>query len=87
MELWIRSQDRLYLNIVSNIAVIDNRVEMLANQGRMALGRYKTHERALEILDEIQDMINNDGAQNGEYDKISGCYYVVKKKVYEMPKE
>lgn len=59
MELWIRSQDRLYLNMVSNIAVIDNRVEMLANQGRMALGRYKTHERALEVLDEIQDLMRS----------------------------
>lgn len=57
MELWIRNQDNDCLNKVDNISVIDNRVVMIANQGRMTLGKYKTKERALEVLDEIQDKI------------------------------
>ena len=59
MELWIRSQDREYFNTANNISVIDNRVVMIANQGRMTLGTYATKERALEILDEIQNKLQN----------------------------
>ena len=57
MELWIRSQNKRYLNRVDNISVLDYRVIMLANQGRMTLGVYKSKERALEVLDEIQSKI------------------------------
>lgn len=51
------------------------------------LGEYKSKERALEVLDEIQDMIINNGIKNEVYDEISGCYYATKKNIYEMPME
>lgn len=60
MELWIRSQDKRILQKVDNIylnANYDNR-RICTNDSRdyeSDLGEYKTKERALEVLDEIQE--------------------------------
>ena len=49
---------------------------------------YFSEERALEVLDEIQKLINNDGyIDEEEYNKSSGCYHQKNIKVYEMPSE
>lgn len=66
MDLWIRSQDKMNLvkvrqvgvNYQNNKQIIANYTpELYENSGEFVelLGIYKTKERALEVLDEIQD--------------------------------
>lgn len=58
MDLWIRSQDKTILIEANNLLVNDERVVLLAKTGgRATIGKYKTRERALEVLDEIQELI------------------------------
>jgi hypothetical protein len=67
MELWIRSQDKMNLvkvrqvgvNYQNNKQIIANYTpELYENSGEFVelLGIYKTKERALEVLDEINDI-------------------------------
>lgn len=64
MELWIRSQDKRTLSIVKNITYcqLDGEHALVgyANDAcyDFDLGIYKSEERALEVLDEIQNKIN-----------------------------
>ena len=54
MELWIRSQNRKELVAINNLVVIENRIVFINNgNGRVTLGTYKTEERALEVLEDI----------------------------------
>lgn len=62
MELWIRQQDKTILQKVDNLLISDgNNAEGTFNiytnslPAQNVLGRYKTKERALEVLDEIQE--------------------------------
>ena len=78
MDLWIRSQDRCELRKVNGV--------VMAQEGKFfaiypvvkelgefeILGHYKSEERALEVLDEIQELIINYNSFN---------------LIYEMPKE
>lgn len=77
MELWIRSQDKTTLINTRRIDVDDNNI-IVWDEGRYAseiyLGIYKTKERALEVLDEIQNYILLPNTDNSAY-------------VYKMPKE
>ena len=68
MELWIRSQDRMNLvkinqvslNYQNNKQIIANYIpEIYENSSCYyeLLGTYKTKERALEVLDEIEERI------------------------------
>ena len=68
MELWVRSQDKMNLvqikqiniNYQNNKQVIANYIaETYENAGEYyeLLGTYKTKERALEVLDEIEGYI------------------------------
>ena len=68
MELWIRSQDRGSLVKVDNLYVsVGNYICYYVEKGKEIpntyyrpsgeLGRYKTKERALEVLDEIQNIL------------------------------
>ena len=85
MELWIRSQDKMNLvkvrqigvNYQDNKQIIANYTpELYENSGEYyeILGTYKTKERAIEILDEIQNYILLPNTDNSAY-------------VYKMPKE
>ncbi len=90
MELWIRSQDKTKLVKVDNISYMDMAEDMdsekhsLWNDCKGILGTYKTKERALEVLDEIQDeLISTSTVPIFNNEKITcGCA-----RVYEMPKE
>ena len=84
MELWIRSQDKMNLvkvrqisvNYQDNKQIIANYMpELYENSGEYyeILGTYKTKERTLEVLDEIQDLLQN--AYVGSLNRI----------VYQMP--
>lgn len=86
MELWIRSQDKSALNCVRSIRI--NGLDIMCYSGEV-LGTYSTRERALEVLDEIQNkIVINTGyvlATNSgiKPDVIKPDYCAV----YEMPKE
>lgn len=70
MELWIRSQDKNILTKVNSLWINDNQIWMevpfYENHKKIGLsitghnhrlGEYKSKERALEVLDEIQNIL------------------------------
>lgn len=60
MELWIRSQDRKTILKAYRIDVDDKNIIVWDNNYQCSetyMGEYKTKERALEILDEIQKQL------------------------------
>lgn len=84
MNLWVRSQDKMNLvkirqislNYRNNKQIIANYMpDSFENSGEYyeLLGTYKTKERAIEVLDEIQDLLQN--AYVGSVNRI----------VYQMP--
>jgi hypothetical protein len=98
MELWIRSQDKMNLvkirqvgiNYQNNKQIIANYIPELYENSREffeLLGTYKTKERALEVLDEIQNIFSLN-IKNMSYNEAD---LFLKAKMldscYEMPKE
>lgn len=89
MELWIRSQDKRILQKVDNIFLDanyeDKRISTYDGDN-VELGTYKTKERAIEVLDEIQDeLISSDFMpieKNEEVVLTCGSA-----RIYEMPKD
>ena len=86
MNLWIRSQDKSSIVKVDNLYVsVGNYICYYVEKGKEVpgtyyrpsgeLGRYKTKERAIEVLDEIQDLLQN--AYVGNVNRI----------VYQMPEK
>ena len=82
MKLWIRSQDKTILTpiseklqILANIDIPQEQYIVMYN--REELGNYNSKERALEVLDEIQELLIT------YYQSID--YQIVP--IYEMPKE
>jgi hypothetical protein len=73
MELWIRSQDKLSLTKINSIGIEYDKKLVGYGNVCVKLGEYKTKERALEVLDEIQNILI-------DYSNISRV-------VYEMPEE
>ena len=72
----MRSQDKRILQKVDNIfldANYENKRISTYDGDNVELGTYKTKERAIEILDEIQDLLQN--AYVGDLNRI----------VYQMP--
>ena len=98
--MWIRSQSKETL-INSNemwINDTDGNVRIIAvnstinTGGGSILGHYKTKERAIEVLDDIQDQLTkcNERIVNFNYDhaNYSNTTYSEKSNVvYEMPQE
>jgi hypothetical protein len=72
MDLWIRSQNKEILTKVNNIILKENII--LGND--LLLGEYSTKERAMEVLNEI-----NNGL------KILQKISLMKVLLYPMPKE
>ena len=59
MELWTRSHDKERLEKSTGFHILmasENEFDIV-NSYMTIMGRYKTKERALEVLDEIQNMI------------------------------
>ena len=56
MELWIRSQDRENLVKVDRLT-IDDTNSIFCDYNDFYLGTYETKERALEVLDDIQNIL------------------------------
>lgn len=97
MELWVRSQDKMNLvkirqislNYRNNKQIIANYMpDSFENSGEYyeLLGTYKTKERALEVLDEIQEHIEKQGENyllSDENGIITGQKYYGY--IYQMP--
>lgn len=70
MELWIRSQDRRSIVKIINI-LLENPLNSgetgirgyFSNNSYKMLGYYKTEQRAIEVLDEIQEYLDNGYAE------------------------
>ena len=61
MDLWIRSQDRTTLIKSNEIYISENEKDsyvIMAKETSHILGAYKTIERALEVLDEIHNILS-----------------------------
>lgn len=90
MELWVRSQDKTTLIKSYEIYITEQQNKYLIRAKRTShiLGVYNTIERALEVLDEIQEFIENRNKIKITQD-INGITSEVEdaKRVYEMPKE
>ena len=112
MELWIRSQDKSSIVKVDNLYVsVGNYICYYVEKGKEVsgtyyrpsgeLGRYETKERALEVLDEIQNILkpiikikyeydDSQPIMNGEWLKSlkeENKIEELSTYVYEMPKE
>jgi hypothetical protein len=77
MNLWVRSQDKRILQKVDNLfldANYENKRISTYDGDNIELGTYKTKERAIEVLDEIQNYILLPNTDNSAY-------------VYNMPKD
>lgn len=93
MDLWIRSQDRKRLVPSPNLYVVYSEESQCAYIGDTLVGhiaKYATEERALEVLDDIQNKVcgnvgmllaTNSGIKPTNINGFSYCG------VYEMPKE
>lgn len=87
MELWIRSQDRTFLRKVNTIGIVEGRDFWSIDENlTVSFGKYKTKERAIEVLDKIQDeLISSDFIpieKNEEVVLTCGSA-----RIYEMPKD
>ena len=102
MDLWIRPQTKAGLINAENICIRDD--AKLVNYGNdlnlgnyAILGEYKSTERALEVLDEIESFIENNylsiddipSHDNVPFPGYYQTYFTTKtrKKVFQMPKE
>ena len=101
MELWIRSQNRKHLIKAEYVSLMANNIINAASGGwDYDVAKYKTEERALEVLDEIQKIFQPQMIITKPSVKVMSFSgeYVVREKgeltmqelstyVYEMPKE
>lgn len=90
MNLWIRSQDRMDLRPNPKLAIEVIResyyiTDIYEFDKSNILGKYQTKERALEVLDEIQDLLVDKVSEKhiNKFDIFNGENV----KVFEMPKE
>jgi hypothetical protein len=103
MGIWIRSQGKRELICLKHLDTLFTEDAHFENfQGKEGfyyvvgfpgdnthtkLGAYKTAERALEVLDEIQQYIADGCRGIKEYDEDGGSSIPIPKRVYEMPQE
>ena len=85
MELWIRSQDKRHLIKAEYVSIMENNIINVASSGwDYDVAKYKSKERALEVLDEIHDELISSSFTPNEEKEILTCGSA---RVYEMPKE
>lgn len=97
MELWIRSQDKYTLMKIEEIQICENPDGSWFMNAGIVLGKYKTKEKALEVLDEIQSILNLKNMYKYDRELVLKSWENVDKEkvkivreqmsVYEMPKE
>lgn len=92
MELWVRSQDKKRLISVTNLYIPISRngedFSIYTFDTDVMLGTYKTEERALEVLDEIQNFMR-DYACAKKINILGGEINMIPKPIliYNMPKK
>lgn len=81
--MWVRSQDRKILTEVHDLCIDD--VNQIWNG--LLLGKYSSEEKALKVLDEIKNAIENTNYYN--IDNFCLGTYALKRgpQVYEMPQD
>jgi hypothetical protein len=92
MKLWVRSQERDKLEMCNSLSIqpiiTSNKKHqtwgVISNFG--CVGEYATRERCLEIIDEIQCLLKNNGSTE---DRMSQLISGIENKfvVYEMPEQ
>lgn len=89
MELWIRSQNKGALIKVEMLGNTDGTINSYLGINQTKLGEYKSNERAIKVLDEIQEYINNECEFLEREQHTSMGIYIKKEqmRVYEMPSE
>ena len=92
MELWIRSQDKKKLVNAKSFELDNYQNGIFCNDDNdyyICAGKYKSKERALEVLDEIQkQLIGKKGLITTQDKKgIEFIPFTDTVVVYEMPKE
>lgn len=99
MELWIRSQDREILKKVNGIEFIQSGSPLYegikysiyeSDENGKKMGEYKTKERALEVLNAIQQAMIEQSAKNERSELIGGIMggSIPKKDVFiQMPED
>ena len=77
MELWIRSQDKTTLIKSYEIYITEQQNKYLIRAKRTShiLGVYNTIERALEVLDEMQNILNPKYILDSSSIKPDGDFY------------
>lgn len=82
--MWVRSQDKKKLKEIHDVTIYHDK-QIWA--GCSFIGEYSTEEKALKVLDEIQDAIENtdyyriDNVGHGAYVLANGV------QVYQMPQD
>ena len=84
MDLWIRSQDKTLLEKTDGITLNKEGLEIYSTSTGRTLGVYKTKERALEVLDEIDEFVD---LLNNSLLGLSDDGVHRRHSVYEMPEE
>ena len=76
MELWIRSQDKSCLVNIKAVIMLNKEIRGYYNENpNWFLGKYDNEERALEVLDEIQNILKPKYILNASSIKSNGnCY-------------
>ena len=99
MDLWVRSQKGLVLKKINELMVehkTGENIYFITDGRSCVLGEYETNERAVEVLDEIQERItilNLMSTINGEKEMIKMAHAFGEDKIdgvlkpYQMPKE
>jgi hypothetical protein len=79
MELWIRSQDKNCLVNIKAVIMLNKEIRGYYNENpNWFLGKYDNEERALEVLNEIQNFIERKDIEGNRY---------YKNEIYKMPEE
>ena len=106
MELWVRSQDEIHLLKCTDIAINEIKINGFSEGYQIVnyfgdiskyeiLGIYQTEERAVEILDEITDLLEQEEllqimkSSLNNLDEMAEPKYILKPvvqpRVYQMP--
>lgn len=92
MKLLVRSQDKKHLILPDHINIINNQIYASTPVDYATIGIYKTEERCIEVLDEIQKRLTVKFTVNGNYEKqdlVLKAYLInaTSPVIYQMPKE
>lgn len=85
MELWIRSQDREHLSKIESVWYATKGIHCRVSSGfYCTLGEYSTYERALEVLDDINNVLKGNIEKHiNKFDLYRDNNVII----YEMSKE